>query len=104
MTDAGPPVSIRDDRAEARFVVEEGDAVAELVYDDETGTLVLLHTEVPAAFRHRGVGGELVKAAIRRARDERRTLVPWCPFARRWLLEHPDETAGVPVDWSLPDA
>jgi hypothetical protein len=26
-------------------------------------------------------------------------LVPWCPFARRWLKEHPEAAEGVSIDW-----
>jgi hypothetical protein len=39
---------------------------------------------------------------VSRARDEHLTLVPWCPFARRWLAKHPDAAVGVPIDWDTP--
>jgi hypothetical protein len=29
-------------------------------------------------------------------------VVPWCPFADRWLRDHPDEAAGVVIDWEAP--
>ena len=32
-------------------------------------------------------------------RGQRLTVVPWCPYARRWLQEHPDEAAAVKIDW-----
>ena len=48
---------VRDDRANSRFVVEQDGVVAELVYRDEPGRLVLLHTEVPDQVGGRGIGG-----------------------------------------------
>ena len=40
----------------------------------------------------------LVRAALDRAEKEGLTVAPWCPFARKWLEEHPDDAARVPLD------
>ena len=95
-------VEIRDDPERERFVFEDGGAVAKLEYRATPGILVLVHTEVPESMGGRGVGGRLVRAAVDRAAREGATLVPWCPFARRWLQEHPDEAATVTIDWTEP--
>jgi predicted GNAT family acetyltransferase len=95
-------VDVRDEPANSRFAVDEGAEIAELVYDLDGDRLFLLHTEVPDAFQGRGVGSELVTAAVDRARAEQLTIVPWCPFARRWLREHPDVAATVSIDWNTP--
>jgi len=29
-------------------------------------------------------------------------VVPLCPFARRWLEQHPEAAATVNVDWGEP--
>jgi predicted GNAT family acetyltransferase len=97
-------IEVRDDRAGHRFVVEHADAdgemeEAELVYAEQPGRLVLIHTGVPDSLAHHGIGGLLVRAAIERADREALTVVPWCPFARKWLREHPDEAATVDIDW-----
>jgi predicted GNAT family acetyltransferase len=81
-------------------VVEEDGVVAELVYRMEPGILIVVHTGVPDAISGRGVGGELVRAAVLRAAVEQRTVVPWCPYARTWLREHPDEAGTVTIDWA----
>jgi uncharacterized protein len=99
MSDTATPV-VRDDIEHSRFVFEDQGAVAELVYEVEPGTLILVHTEVPESLGGRGIGGQLVRAAAARAEAEQLTIVPWCPYARRWLQEHPDVTAGVTIDWS----
>ncbi len=93
---------VRDDRSERRFVLEVDGGTAQLVYDLEPGRLILVHTEVPAALRGRGIGGQLVSAAARAASAEGLVVLPWCSFARRWLHEHPDVAAGVTIDPETP--
>jgi len=103
MSDSAPQQSgVRDDPERSRLVIERDGAVAYLVYRTEPGRLILVHTEVPEALGGHGVGGELVAAAIARARAGGLTVVPWCPFARRLLREHPDLAGGVPIDWTTP--
>ena len=84
---------------QGRFELDVDGHVAELVYRVEGSHLVLIHTEVPEALGGRGLGGQLVRAAVARAAAEDLTIVPRCPFARRWLERHPDVTAAVSVDW-----
>lgn len=102
MSAAGADPPVRDDKEAGRFVIEEKGAEAELVYDLEPGRLLLLHTEVPEAFRGRGMGAVLVAAAVEKARREQLTIVPWCPYARKWLKEHPDALDSVDVDFRTP--
>lgn len=87
--------TIRVDRPGHRFMLDADSAMAQLVYATEPGRLVLVHTEVPEALGGRGIGGALVRAAVVRAAAERLTVVPWCPFARQWLQDHPDVAAAV---------
>src|SRR3954471_1796616 len=89
---------VRDDAEASRFVIERDGVTAELVYATEPGRLILVHTGVPQALEGRGVGGTLVRAAVARARKEHLTIVPWCPFARRWLTDHPEAAEGIEID------
>ena len=95
-------VDVTDDTAHHRFLVTEDGAEAELIYERDGDRLYLIHTEVPDAFRGMGIGGELVAAALEVARRDGLVVVPWCPFARRWLQEHPDAQAGLKIDWTTP--
>ena len=91
-----------DDTAASRFVIREGRTEAELIYVIEGDRMVLVHTEVPGEWGGRGIGGRLVRAAVDQAAADDLTVVPWCPFARRWLGDHPDEAAAVRIDWDSP--
>ena len=94
---ADGPGEVMDDVANHRFVFAQDGAVAELVYRRNGNRLVLLHTEVPERLGGRGIGGQLVRAAIERAVAEGLTVVPSCPYARKWLDDHPDVAATVPL-------
>ena len=96
---ASAPVVV-DRPGEGRLVVEEAGSVAELVYELEGDRLLLVHTGVPEPMGGKGVGGALVRAAVRKAADEGLVVVPWCPFARRWLLHNPESAEGIRIDWA----
>jgi predicted GNAT family acetyltransferase len=102
MTSDSDTVQVVDVPAEGRFVVRTDGAEAELVYRVRGDRIYLIHTEVPESLGGRGIAGQLVRASIRRAQADGLTIVPWCPFARRWLKEHPDEAGGVDVDFTTP--
>jgi predicted GNAT family acetyltransferase len=102
MTDAPLDGEVHDEQTAHRFVLEEDGEVAELTYRTEPGRLFLVHTGVPDEIEGRGIGGRLVRAALDRARAEQLTVVPWCPFARRWIREHPEEVEGIDIDWKTP--
>ena len=93
---------IVDDAEHERLVIERADGTAELDYRRQGGRFVVIHTEVPESARGEGLGGELVQAAVALAASEGLTLVPLCPYARRWLREHTDEAASVTIDWHVP--
>lgn len=93
---------IVDDRDQSRFVVEDA-ADAELIYRREGDRLTLVHTGVPDEMAGRGIGGRLVRGAVEHAAREGLTVVPRCPYARKWLEEHPDVASTVTVDWSRPN-
>ena len=91
--------AVVDDTAGHKFALSMDGSTATLEYKLHGGRLHLVHTEVPEAFRGHGVGGQLVEAALAKAREEHLTIVPWCPYAREWLQQHPDQFSDVTVDF-----
>lgn len=105
MNDSGrpvDPVTPVDNRSRRRFEVSVDGHLAELTYERRDGRLVLVHTGVPAEVDGKGVGSALVRAAVEAAAAEDLTVVPRCPFARRYLETHPDLAAMVRIDWPPP--
>lgn len=92
-------VAVTDNKDDSRLEIRIDGELAELAYRTRAGRLILVHTEVPETLGGRGLGGELVRAAIHKAAADNMTIVPLCPFARTWLERHPDEAATVPIDW-----
>lgn len=96
VSDAAP---VTDNQAASRFEIAEDGHTAELRYHRHGNRLALIHTEVPGELEGRGIGGRLVAAAVDRAASAGLTIVPYCPFARRWLERHSDVADRVPIDW-----
>ena len=101
MSNSPTTPEISDLTDESRFVATLDGAEAELVYKIDANRLILVHTGVPDELSGHGLGGKLVRAALDKAKREEFTVVPLCPFARRWVREHPDEQ-GPPIDWRVP--
>jgi uncharacterized protein len=93
------PWQITDNQEASRLEAKIDGQLAELVYRRRPGRLVIIHTGVPPEFEGHGIAGALVTAAVDRAARENLTVVPLCPFARRWLARHPAVAAAVRVDW-----
>ncbi|MFZ0666429.1 MAG: GNAT family N-acetyltransferase [Acidimicrobiales bacterium] len=91
---------IIDNEDEGRFETTIEGHRAELIYRRRANRLILIHTEVPEELGGRGLGGSLVRAAEDRARAENLVLVPLCPFAAKWLRDHPGVAKTVEIDWS----
>jgi len=52
-------------------------------------TVVLPHIRVQARWRDAGIGSLLARRAFDDARAEGHSVLPWCPFMRRWAQLHP---------------
>ena len=90
--------AVEHDPAGERLVARSGGEVAELEYRRRGDRLSILRTGVPAPFERRGVGSELVRAAVELAAAEGLTVVPCCTFVQWWLEGHTDLAASVTVD------
>ena len=77
-----------DNPAAQRFELALDGETAFLQYERSPGALVLVHTEVPEAFRGRHLGDVLVKAALDAADQQGLRIIAVCPFVRAYLRKH----------------
>ena len=78
-----------------RFYIEENNAtVAELDYQMNDKTLVILHTEVNESLEGKGIAKELVAAAVDHVRNNSLRINATCPYAKE-VLDRTKEFADV---------
>jgi hypothetical protein len=88
-----------DNADEARFEIREAGQVAGFVtYRVQGSEISFLHAETDQRFHGQGVGGRLVRAALDEVRARELTVLPYCPFVRGWMVEHPEYADLVPGD------
>jgi uncharacterized protein len=76
----------------------DGELAGFIQYELRDGVIVLLHTETDPRFRGQGFAGRLVQSSLDAARERHLAVLPYCPFARRWVRDHPGYTDLVPED------
>jgi uncharacterized protein len=76
----------------------DGEIAGFLQYHLRDGVIAFLHTETDRRFRGQGVAGRLIQSSLEAARDRHLAVLPYCPFVRRWLDEHPEYADLVPAD------
>jgi predicted GNAT family acetyltransferase len=86
-----PEVSVADDPASGRYVIEAGGTRAGfLTYKLSDGRIALNHAEIDPASEGTGLGSQLVTYALQDARARGLEVLPHCPFVRHYI-EHHDE-------------
>jgi uncharacterized protein len=63
-------------------------SVIEYTFKKSTNQMFLVHTEVDASLRGKGVASKIVKEALDMIRKEGQELVPLCPFVVAFLKKH----------------
>lgn len=88
----GSEPRVVDNPEEKRYELWVGDKLAGVIdYESSPGTVVLVHTEVDAAFEGRGLATRLIAGAIEDIRARGLKLVPVCPVVRAYLRRHPED-------------
>lgn len=79
-------------RSKGAFYIEkDGEWIAELTYKREgQRKMVIDHTEVDDSIQEKGIGKQLVEAAVKFARKNNLLIKPTCPFAKSVLEESED--------------
>ena len=76
----------------AFFIEQDGEWIAEMTYRKIAGgsTIIIDHTEVDKSLQGKGVGNDLVKAAVDFARKNNLKIVAQCSFAKKVFDETPE--------------
>lgn len=83
--------TVRDDPAENRYEIYDGDQQAGFAVYELTGdTIAFTHTETDPEFQGRGLARQLVVAALDDARRRELAVLPSCPYVRKVIAEDAD--------------
>ncbi|GAA1477605.1 GNAT family N-acetyltransferase [Nocardioides aestuarii] len=84
-------VEVSDNPDRQRFEVRlDGEIVGFAAYQKTDELVVFTHTEVDSNLEGRGIGGQLVRAALDHIREQGLAVLPICPFVQAWMARHPD--------------
>ena len=74
-----------------RFEITADGAVAGFAqFVDRGDRRIFFHTEIGEDFGGRGLAGIVVEEAVAATRADGKTVVPVCPYVKKWLGKHPD--------------
>lgn len=92
MADVNGEISVFDEPEAGRYVIDaDGRPVGLLTYRlKPEGLIALLHAEIDPALERRGLGSKLVAFALEDARGRGLSVLPFCPFVRAYIQEHPE--------------
>jgi predicted GNAT family acetyltransferase len=81
---------VRDNKSQRRFELGVEGTLAFANYRLAPGTVIITHTETPAALRGRGIASQLVQGALERIRADGLKVVAGCGFVVDYLDKHPE--------------
>ena len=83
----------------SRVEIRVGDEAAGFTeYRRAPGRIAFIHTSIDPRFEGQGLGSKLVRTALSNARAEGLAVLPFCPFVRSYIADHPDYLDLVPED------
>jgi uncharacterized protein len=81
---------VRDNKSHRRFELDVEGTLAFANYRLAPGTVIITHTETPAALRGRGIASKLVQGALEMIRADGLKVVAGCGFVVDYLDKHPE--------------
>lgn len=85
-------MEITNNKRQSRFEVAlTGGETAILDYRWLKGSMVLMHTVVPASGRGQGIGGALAAHVLQHARSHGLAIIVYCPFVAKFIKDHPGQ-------------
>jgi predicted GNAT family acetyltransferase len=81
---------VRDNPGLSRYEMDVAGGVAFIRYRRKGNVVTLLHAEVPAALRGRGLGSRMTRATLELIRTQGDRVIARCPFVVAYLEGHPE--------------
>jgi len=90
-------LEVADNPDKARFeILADGELAGFAQYHLNGGEIAFTHTQTDDRFRGHGLGGRLVRSSLDAARERHLSVLPYCPFVKSWITEHPEYADLVP--------
>lgn len=90
--------TIMDNPERHRIELRSGGSIAGFVhYERRARLMALTHTDVAPQFAGRDLAGQLITAALERARDDGLEVLPFCSYASGFIARHPEYLDLVPA-------
>ena len=86
---------LHNDTARHRYELTIDGQVCFVDYQEQAGTVLLMHVEVPPALRGSGAASTLMQAVMDEIGEQKRKAKPICSYAAVWLQRHRDYHALV---------
>jgi|tagenome__1003787_1003787.scaffolds.fasta_scaffold20378820_2 uncharacterized protein len=97
MTTPTNVADIRDNTEDRRFEIwVDGELAGFTTYVLRSGVISFLHTELDSRFQGRGLGQQLIAAALRSARQRALKVLPFCPYVRSFIAQNSEFSDLVP--------
>jgi uncharacterized protein len=74
----------------------DGEVAGFIQYHLRDGVIAFMHTEIDPRYRGHGVAGRLAQSSLEAARARHLGVLPYCPYVRRFITEHPEYADLVP--------
>ena len=68
----------------------DGNVIAEITFKTNDGITTIDHTFVDNSLRRQGVAAELVQMAVNKIIADGHKIAATCPYALKWLKQHPE--------------
>jgi uncharacterized protein len=83
----------------ARFEIRvDGEVAGFTEYRRRPGAIAFVHTLIEPRYEGRGLGSDLVRAALSEARSQGLSVLPFCPLVRGYIARHTEYLDLVPED------
>ena len=82
--------AVRHNEAQTRYELDTEHGMAVAVYRQQGDALVFVHTEVPPEVEGKGIGAQVVRAALDDSRKRGFKIVPACSFVVAFMRRHPE--------------